>query len=151
LIRENSMTRPKKNHRKMPAVATAEDRNEEVGTEDPPLPPGRWVAWDRERKHVLAVADTYPEVMEQVASVPDAVVEKSPGTHPLAAARPFTLLEWESPDIRADVAKVFADPELWLDTPHPSLGAQAPRALIGTDQERLVRYLLRDIVFGTPT
>jgi hypothetical protein len=111
---------------------------------------GQWVAWDADRKQLLAVADTYAEIMRRVADAGavDPVVEKAPGFHPEVAARPFTLLEDESTVILDDVRKTIPDPEQWLDTPNTRLWCQKPRDLIGTPQERYVRYLLRGIRSG---
>jgi hypothetical protein len=78
----------------------------------------------------------------------------TPGIHPVAAARPFTLAPDESPDIMEEVRKVIgalADPERWLDTPHWWFRYQKPREVIGTEDEKELRYLLRNIKYGVPT
>ena len=114
------------------------------------LSPGQWVAWDKHQEHVLAAADTYPEMMARISELGlgDPVVEKAPGIHPLVAAKEFTLLPNESSDIIDDVRMTIPDPDLWLDTPNTRLWCEKPRDLIGTEQERQLRYLLRGIRSG---
>jgi hypothetical protein len=115
--------------------------------------PGRWVAWTRDRQRVLAVADSFADVMRQAiaSGEPDPYVKKAPGGLPEAARKPFALLEDESPNILDDISKVFPDPEAWLDAPNSSLGGEKPRDLIGTEREPEVRYLLRGIQDGITT
>jgi hypothetical protein len=109
-----------------------------------------WIAWDEEQEHVLASADTYPEVMGRVAALglTDPVVEKAPGLHPAVAARQFTLFPDESPDILDDVRRTIPDPDQWLDTPNTRMWCKKPRDLIGTSEERQLRYMLRGIRSG---
>jgi hypothetical protein len=116
----------------------------------PPGSEGKWIAWDENQERMLAFADTYPELMERVREMGliDPTIERAPGVHPVAAAKPFKLLEGESPDILVDVRNTVSDPEKWLDTPNTRLGFKKPRDLIGTTQERLIRYLLRGIWAG---
>jgi hypothetical protein len=112
--------------------------------------PGRWVAWDRAKKRLLAVADSYAEVMEQVADseVDDLVVEVMPGINPDAVLPPFTLIEGESPQILDDIRAMIPDWERWLDLPHIWFGGRRPRELLGTEDEKEIRYLLRGIRLG---
>lgn len=115
---------------------------------------GRWVAWDQRRRQIIAVADTYPELMKQVPNPddPDVVVRTAPGIHPVAAARPFTLLSDESPDVLEDVKNVIGDEhERWLETPHWWFEGRRPRDVVGTEEEKQLRYLLRQIRYGIPT
>lgn len=117
----------------------------------PALPPGHWVAWDRERKKVLAVGDDFWEVLQKALATGEEEphVEKTPGIHPAVAERPFTLQEGESPDIIEDVKKAFPGyADEWLDTPNPLVGGARPRDVIGTEQEKELRYYLRGIRDG---
>jgi hypothetical protein len=125
-------------------------------TEDPMEIAGRWIAWDRGHKRMIAVADTYADVLRQVtvAGEGEAVVEKAPGIHSSVAERRFTLLEDESPNILDEVKAVcsgFIDPDEWLDTPNTRLWCKRPRELIGTEEEKNIRYLLRGIKNGITT
>jgi hypothetical protein len=114
---------------------------------------GRWVAWTRDRQLVLAVADSFADVMQQAlaSGEPDPYVKKAPGVSPEAARKPFALLEDESANIIDDAAKLFPVPEAWLDAPNIALGGERPRDLIRTAREPEVRYLLRGIQDGIPT
>src|SRR5262249_54019712 len=111
---------------------------------------GKWLAWDADHKSILAAADTYPEIMAFVAQAgqPDLRVERARGLHPAVAEHPFVLLEDESPDVLDDVRKTIPDPEEWLDTPNTRLWCRKPRELIGTPQEKYLRYILRGIRSG---
>ena len=51
-------------------------------------------------------------------------------------------------DIRDLVTEVVANPDQWLDHPHPMLGARKPRDLINTGDEIHLRNLLRMIKQG---
>ena len=51
-------------------------------------------------------------------------------------------------DIRELVAEVVDQPDAWLDHPHPLLGGMAPRELIGTDREGILRNLVESIKIG---
>ena len=114
---------------------------------------GRWVAWTRDRQRVLAVADSFADVMNQAirSGESDPYVKKVPGVSPDGARKPFVILEDESSNIVDDVSKVVPDSEAWLDSPNSSLGGERPRDLIGTEMEREVRYLLRGIRDGITT
>jgi Protein of unknown function (DUF2384) len=114
---------------------------------------GRWVAWTRDRQRVLAVADSFPDVMNQAirSGESEPYVNKVPGVSPDSARRPFVLLEDESPNIVDDVSKVIPNSEAWLDSPNSWLGGEKPRDLIGTEMEWEVRYLLRGIRDGITT
>jgi hypothetical protein len=121
-------------------------------TEDLMEHAGRWVAWTRDRQRVLAVADSFADVMQQAiaAGEPDPYVKKAPGVSP-AARKTVAVLEDESLNIIDDVKKVFRDPDTWLDSPNNSLGGEKPRDLISTEREREVRDLLRRIQDGITT
>jgi uncharacterized protein (DUF2384 family) len=54
----------------------------------------------------------------------------------------------ESADLYHEVARIVADPEVWLHTPHTHLGGERPITLIGTPQEQRLRDLLRAIKHG---
>ena len=114
---------------------------------------GRWVAWTRDRQRVLAVADSFADVMNQAtrSGESDPYVKKVPGVSPEGARKPFVILEDESSNIVDDVSKVVPNAEVWLDSPNSSLGGERPRDLIGTEMEREVRYLLRGIKDGITT
>jgi hypothetical protein len=122
-------------------------------TEDPMQHAGRWVAWTRDRQRVLAVADSFADVMNQAirSGESDPYVKKVPGVSPEGARKPFVILEDESSNIVDDVGKVVRDAEVWLDSPNSSLGGDRPRDLIGTEMEREVRYLLRGMRDGITT
>ena len=114
---------------------------------------GRWVAWTRDRQRVLAVADSFTDVMNQAtqSGESDPYVKKIPGVSPEGARKPFVILEDESLNVVDDVSKVVPDPEAWLDSPNSLLGGERPRDLVGTEMEREVRYLLRGIKDGITT
>ena len=54
----------------------------------------------------------------------------------------------ESADLQQEVARIVADPEVWLHTPHAHLGGESPITLIGTPEEQRLRDLLRAIKHG---
>ena len=114
---------------------------------------GRWVAWTSDRQRVVAVADSFADVMKQASASGelDPYVKKAPGISPQAARKPFTILEDESSNIIDDIGKVFPDPDAWLDAPNGSLGGEKPRDLIHTEREQEVRYLLRGMKDGITT
>lgn len=62
---------------------------------------GRWVAWTRDRQRVLAVADSFADVMKQAlaSGEPDPYVKKAPGVSAKTARKPFVILEDESSNI----------------------------------------------------
>jgi hypothetical protein len=49
------------------------------------------------------------------------------------------------------VKRIFDDPDSWLDTPNPRTRGQKPRDLIGTDDEWILRNLIRRIKHGIPS
>ena len=59
-----------------------------------------------------------------------------------------TLFADESADLKHEVARIAADPEVWLHTPNAHLGGESPITLIGTPQEQRLRDLLRAIKHG---
>jgi hypothetical protein len=114
---------------------------------------GRWVAWTRDRQRVLALADSFADVMNQAirSGESDPYVKKIPGDSPDGARKPFVILEDESSNIVDDVSKVVPDSEAWLDSPNSLLGGERPRDLVGTELEQEVRYLIRGIKDGITT
>jgi hypothetical protein len=108
---------------------------------------GKWVAWDENQETVLAVADSYSELMRCIDEfrLVDPIIERTPGLH---ADVPLELLEGESADILKDVRETIPDAEQWLDTPNTRLWYKRPRELIGTPDERQLRYLLRGLWSG---
>ncbi len=114
---------------------------------------GRWVAWTRDRQRVVAVADSFSDVVKEAlaAGEPDPYVKKAPGALRKTARKSFALLEDESSNILDDIRKVFPDPDAWLDAPNDLLGGEKPRDLISTEREQEVRYLLRGIEDGITT
>jgi hypothetical protein len=114
---------------------------------------GRWVAWTRDRQRVLAVADSFTDVMDQAirSGESEPYVKKLPGVSPESARKPFVLLEDESSNIVDDVRKEIPNSEAWLDSPNCWFGGEKPRDLIGTEMEREVRDLLRGIRDGITT
>jgi hypothetical protein len=114
---------------------------------------GRWIAWDEKHERVIAVADTYSQLLGEVSALgmaePD--IERAPGLNPAVAERAFELIEGESPDVLEDVRRTIPDPDEWLDTPNLRLRCQKPRDLVGTPQEPQLRFLLRGIWSGITT
>ena len=47
-----------------------------------------------------------------------------------------------------DIRVLFEDPDAWLDTPNPFVGGATPRALLGTDEEDVVRDAIESIKHG---
>jgi hypothetical protein len=134
----------------MPAESSPSGKQADAVTEGLMEYAGRWVAWSRNRERVIAVADTYADVMKQALAAGEAnpFVKKAPGISPTEARQPFTLLEDESPDILEDLKPLIPELEEWLDTPNVFLGGEKPRDLIGTDREEQIRDLLRGIKHG---
>jgi hypothetical protein len=58
------------------------------------------------------------------------------------------LLPDELPDLREEVKRLVADPELWLDTPHELLGGRTSNEVIAQGDRQRVRDLLRAIKYG---
>ena len=59
-----------------------------------------------------------------------------------------TLFADESADLHHEVARIVADPEVWLQTPNTHLGGESPLNLMGTPQEQRRRDLPRAITHG---
>ena len=57
----------------------------------------------------------------------------------------------ELPDIREEVKRLVAEPDLWLDAPHQHLGGKTPNELIAQGDEQPVRDLLGGIKYGVMT
>lgn len=60
------------------------------------------------------------------------------------------LLEGESKDILEELRKVVKEPDCWLDCPNEQFGGVAPRDLLGTTEEELIRDAIRRIKHGVP-
>jgi Protein of unknown function (DUF2384) len=122
-------------------------------TEDLMQYAGRWVAWTRDRRRILAVANSFADVVKQAnrSGESDPYVKKVPGVSLEGIRKPFVILDDESTNIVEDVSKLIPDAEEWLDSPNSLLGGERPRDLIGTDMEPEVRYLLRGIRDGITT
>jgi hypothetical protein len=122
-------------------------------TEDLMQYAGRWVAWTRDRRRILAVANSFADVVKQAnrSGESDPYVKKVPGVSPEGIRKPFVILDDESTNIVEDVGKLIPDAEEWLDSPNSLLGGERPRDLIGTEMEPEVRYLLRGIRDGITT
>jgi Protein of unknown function (DUF2384) len=116
-------------------------------TEDLMQYEGRWVAWTRDRRRIVAVANSFADVVKQAnrSGESDPYVKKLPGVSPEGIRKPFVILDDESTNIEEDVSKLIPDAEEWLDSPNSLLRGERPRDLIGTDMEPEVRYLLRGI------
>ncbi len=117
------------------------------------LPPeywGKWIAWDDNWEQILAADDTYPGLMQRVErmGLVDPYIERAPGSPSGLAEAPLALLEGESSDILKDLQETIPNADEWLDTPNTRLWYKKPRDLIGTPQERQLRYLLRGIWSG---
>jgi hypothetical protein len=137
----------------MPDGSSDASRQPVPVTEDLMVYAGRWVAWTRDRQRVLAVADSFADVMNQAirSGESEPYVKKVPGASPNGARKPLVILEDESSNIVDDVSKVIPNSEAWLDSPNSWLGGERPRDLIGTEMEWEVRDLLRGIRDGITT
>jgi len=60
------------------------------------------------------------------------------------------LLPGELADLRQEAATLIEDADNWLDSPNRHFGGRRPNELIGTNQEQLVRLLLRSLKYGIP-
>jgi hypothetical protein len=111
---------------------------------------GKWIAWDENMEHVVASADTYLELVDYIErmNLGNPHMQRAPGIDPALANKQFELMEGESPDIMQDIRATIPNPEQWLDAPNPHFGLQKPREMIGTDQEPLIRNMLRRIWNG---
>jgi hypothetical protein len=59
-----------------------------------------------------------------------------------------TLFADEMADLHHEMARIVADPEVWLHMPNAHLGGASPITLIGTSEEQRLRDLLRAIKHG---
>jgi hypothetical protein len=111
---------------------------------------GKWIAWDEDQEQILAAEDTYWGLVQRVEQMGlvNPHIERAPGVHSGLADAPFVLLEGESSEILKDVQETIPAADEWLDTPNTRLWGKKPRDLIGTPQERQLRYLLRGIWSG---
>jgi hypothetical protein len=114
--------------------------------------PGRWIAWNEKTRDLSAITDSYNDALDSLANPddPDVRLEMAPGFHPQAAIhRPPRLLPWESPNVLDDVRLLWGEAaDAWLDHPNPHFGGRPPRELVGTDEERLLREMLRAVRDG---
>ncbi len=112
--------------------------------------PAQWIAWDASRKNIVAVADDYLGIMEQLDQlrVDDAWVDVGPGIPPGFKQPPLELMPGESKNILDDIKSTLPDAEEWLDSPNNRLGGKKPRDLIGTPDERYIREMLRRVWSG---
>lgn len=111
---------------------------------------GKWLAWDDERRTVLASADSCAELMQIIEwkGLGDPRIERAPGFLPGFAERTAALLPGETADLVHDIHDTIPNADDWLDTPNAHLWCQKPRELIHTPQEEFVRSLLRGIRSG---
>ena len=58
------------------------------------------------------------------------------------------LVPFEQQTTLQMVKEYFADPDAWLDHPNPVFGGRAPRSLIGTADEPMIRNRLIAANFG---
>jgi hypothetical protein len=58
------------------------------------------------------------------------------------------LLPDGTPDLREEVKRLVADPEIRLDTPHEFLGGRTPNEVMAQGDPQRVRDLLRAIKYG---
>jgi hypothetical protein len=58
------------------------------------------------------------------------------------------LFEDESPDLTKEAAKLFPEPELWLNAPNIHLGGEKPILLMERGEDQKVRDLLRAMKYG---
>ncbi len=49
--------------------------------------------------------------------------------------------------VSEQVEELFANPDEWLDSPHPSLGGRTPRDCLSADEEQPVKDILRRTKF----
>ena len=61
------------------------------------------------------------------------------------------LLPGEHADLRQEAQSLFSDPDSWLDTENDQLRGRKPKDLLGTEDEKYVRNLLRMIKYGMMT
>ncbi|MDQ2688421.1 MAG: hypothetical protein M3Y28_11210 [Armatimonadota bacterium] len=67
---------------------------------------------------------------------------------PIAEPKPkIELLPGEHEDIREDVRALFSNADEWMDAPSPKFHFRKPNDLIGTPDERLIRDMLRQILY----
>jgi hypothetical protein len=109
--------------------------------------PGRWIAWDDASGTVLAIEDTFAKANSAAsqANGQRVRIEIAPGFHPQAEIhQALELLDWESPNVLDDVWLLWGDrADAWLDSVNLRLGGRKPRELVGSPDERWLRYLLR--------
>jgi hypothetical protein len=118
-----------------------------------PLPPefaGKWIAWDDNKTAMLAVADTFGDLMKIVGDNGwhDVTIERGQGVHPEVAKRRLELLPDEPADLLEDIRQTIPNADEWLDTPNSRLWCEKPRDLLQGPREEFVRSLLRGIRSG---
>ena len=114
--------------------------------------PGRWFVWNEVTREIYAITDDYNRAIEHIVNPadPNVKLNLAPGFHPDAPIhRPLKLLSWESPNVLDDVHLLWGDSaDAWLDCPNPRFEGRKPRELVGTDDERFLRGLLRTVRYG---
>ena len=139
-----------------PPASIKEDRmppTVQLRSSQPSQYPGMWIAWNNDDTEIVAVADTFPEILERVAELglSNPTIEIAPGFHPSVAGKQFDLRPDESPSIEVDVQSTIPNAEEWLDLPNSRIGGQKPRDLIGTPREFRLRDIIRSIRAGITT
>lgn len=65
-----------------------------------------------------------------------------------AIAEKIELLPWEHEDIREDVRALLSNADEWMDAPNSVFLLRKPNESIGTPDERLLREMLRTVMYG---
>jgi hypothetical protein len=114
--------------------------------------PGRWFVWNEATREIYTITDDYNAAMEYIVNPadPDVKLNLAPGFHPDAPIyRRLRLLDWESPNVVDDVRLLWGESaDAWLDCPNPRFEGRKPRDLVGTEDEDLLRGLLRGVRYG---
>lgn len=110
--------------------------------------PGCWIVWDEAARIVFAISDEYDATILGAlkSSDPNIMVDVAPGAR---REEQLQLLDWESPDVVSDVKLLWGSTaDAFLDAPNPRFDWRRPRDLVGTNDERLLRWLLRAVKDG---
>lgn len=57
------------------------------------------------------------------------------------------LLPGEHEDIREDIRALLSNADEWMDAPNTAFMGRKPKELIGTPDERLLRRMLRTVLY----